>query len=83
MTEGDRKRLKGMGRCKKKTKMAAAGCHCNKRESIPVETIIPTHSRLKQDSCEIFLYLGVKIGTFFQPQKQEHFLVSLQEILKS
>jgi len=36
-------RLKGMGRCKKKTKMAATGSilyygHCNNWESIPLET---------------------------------------------
>jgi len=68
---GELKRLKGMGWCKKKTKMAAAGSilNCNKRESIPLETLIPTHSRV---SCEIFLYSRVKIGTIFQPQKQEH-----------
>ena len=35
--------------------------------------LIPTPSRVKPDSCEIFLYSGVKNGTVFQPQKQDHF----------
>jgi len=37
---------------------------------------------VKPDSCEIFLYSGVKNGTIFQPKKQEHFFVFLQEFLK-
>ena len=45
--------------------------------------LIPMPSRVKQDSCEIFLYSGIKIGTVFQPQKQAHFFVFLQENLKS
>jgi hypothetical protein len=35
--------------------------------------LIPKPSRVKQDSCKIFLYSGVKTGTVIQPQKQEHF----------
>jgi len=33
---------------------------------------------MKPDSCEIFLYSGVKTETIFQPQKQEPFFVFLQ-----